>query len=477
MTRAIDGLMKWLRREDWNTPFLEVFEAHLGRACDNWDVDTEDLVSLIGAERFMTLWGCAFEDFLTRETPEGSNIVDDYLKRRGWKESASTKAYLKGLRDSVMSLYEVSDIVPGESFLARDLVRGGEPVRVSERSGTQYLKPWDRVAARIVAMPTKTVMGGGLLRFDHETSETLLGMLQRAESAAPANAAELARRLPDGFEDFAAMLGKDLSASDLLGRAAPVFTTMWLDDALRAVIDPELPELVNADGEDLVFCTLTYRLAPKVKTAAVRAVLDALGPLEPEDGGRWEWVEVRPPRGAEAPEADPETGERRRRVVWNRFDTDWVVMGELTLKHRRLSLEVNSRERAETGRRLLESALSGLVREPPDILERTPEELMAEAPPKEEREPLVSGLDPEEERALLREGLDRHYARMLEEPVPVLGGRTPMEAVRTEEGRQQAAEWLKSIENHMAHSSDSDAMAGYDIGWMWDRLGIGELRR
>ena len=28
-----------------------------------------------------------------------------------------------------MSLYEVSDVVVGESFLARDLVRGGEPVR------------------------------------------------------------------------------------------------------------------------------------------------------------------------------------------------------------------------------------------------------------------------------------------------------------------------------------------------------------
>jgi len=35
-----------------------------------------------------------------------------------------------------LSLYEVSDIVPGESFRARDLVRGGEPVLISERSAT-----------------------------------------------------------------------------------------------------------------------------------------------------------------------------------------------------------------------------------------------------------------------------------------------------------------------------------------------------
>jgi hypothetical protein len=38
-----------------------------------------------------------------------------------------------------MSLYEISDIVGGVSFLARDLVRGGDPVRVFERSATRSL--------------------------------------------------------------------------------------------------------------------------------------------------------------------------------------------------------------------------------------------------------------------------------------------------------------------------------------------------
>src|ERR1700757_1335896 len=60
-----------------------------------------------------TLWGCAFEDFLTRAIGvHGSNVVDVYLKRRGWKEGAQAKAYMKALRNSVMSLYEVSGIVP-----------------------------------------------------------------------------------------------------------------------------------------------------------------------------------------------------------------------------------------------------------------------------------------------------------------------------------------------------------------------------
>ncbi len=56
------------------------------------------------------------------------NVADEYLKRRGWKESAGARADIRALRTSVMSLYEVSDVVVGESFLARDLVIGAHAV-------------------------------------------------------------------------------------------------------------------------------------------------------------------------------------------------------------------------------------------------------------------------------------------------------------------------------------------------------------
>ena len=152
---ALSGLIKWLRREPWDDAFGELLERHLGPACDKADVPLDELGDVIGEHWAMTLWGCAFEDFLTREVEGAGNIVDDYLKRRGWNEKATNKAYMTALRSSVISLYEASDIRPGESFLARDLIRGGEPVRVSERTATHTLKPWDRIAARLVEMRRK----------------------------------------------------------------------------------------------------------------------------------------------------------------------------------------------------------------------------------------------------------------------------------------------------------------------------------
>jgi hypothetical protein len=131
---SLRGLMKWITRHEWRDRFAEVYDAHLQPACERSGVDVDEVVSILGEDFFMTtVWGSAFEDFLTRDFDGGHNIVEDYLKRRGWKESASTRAYITALRTSVASLYEVSDIIKDTSFRARDLVRGGDPILISER--------------------------------------------------------------------------------------------------------------------------------------------------------------------------------------------------------------------------------------------------------------------------------------------------------------------------------------------------------
>jgi hypothetical protein len=138
----LSNLIKWLSREDWRPLLEEVMAEHFGPAMEAFDVEFEDIDKALGGNWGTTLWGCAFEDFLTRRfEPDGRNPVETYLKRRGWKESAGARRYMTALQTSVMSLYEVSDLTPGQSLRARDLIRGGEPVLVSERSATQALTP------------------------------------------------------------------------------------------------------------------------------------------------------------------------------------------------------------------------------------------------------------------------------------------------------------------------------------------------
>src|SRR6202140_487470 len=132
---SLEGLIKWLHREEWRGRFAETFDAHLLPACELTGLEADEVVSALGEDWFTrTVWGSAFEDLLTRDFDDGTNIVDDYLKRRGWKESPSTRTYMDALRSSVPSFDEVRLIVRDKSFKARDLVQGGNPFLIIERS-------------------------------------------------------------------------------------------------------------------------------------------------------------------------------------------------------------------------------------------------------------------------------------------------------------------------------------------------------
>ena len=137
-----------------------------------------------------------------------------------------------------MSLYEASDIIPGQSFRARDLLRGGEPVPVSERSATLTLKTWDRIAARIVEHNGKMILAGGLLSFTLEAYEGLFSRLRNHASDAGA-------KRHDGASKAGALKGWRGSDEDLR-RAAPLFTSAWLFDVLPRALRVDPSELFNS---------------------------------------------------------------------------------------------------------------------------------------------------------------------------------------------------------------------------------------
>jgi hypothetical protein len=78
----------------------------------------------------------------------------------------------------------------------------------------------------------------------------------------------------------------------------------------------------------------------------------------------------------------------------------------------------------------------------------------------------------------IKEFLDGHYRQCLSQPVGMLDGKTPRQAVRSKKGREQVVAWLKYLENSTARRArDEPAAAAYDFTWMWEELGIAELRK
>jgi uncharacterized phage protein gp47/JayE len=151
-----------------------------------------------------------------------------------------------------------------------------------------------------------------------------------------------------------------------------------------------------------------------------------------------------------------------------------VVLGTLELKGKMLLLSVNSESRAERGRAMLAPVLEKLVGEP--LVERQAlAQIMADRVAN--RTAAVSSVPPEEARRIIHENLDRHYRKQLDEPIPMLGNVTPRKAAKTAAGREKLVAWLKRLENQMAQHESSEPMASYDVAWLWEELGVADLRK
>ena len=465
---TLSGLIKWLRREPWADAFEELLERHLGPACDKADVPVDDLGDVIGEHWAMTLWGCAFEDFLTREVEGAGNIVDDYLKRRGWNEKELNKAYMTTLRSSVISLYEASDIRPGESFLARDLIRGGEPVRVSERTATHTLKPWDRLAARLVEVRGKTTLTGVVLPFEHALSESLIAALGRVLARAPEQLADLIADLDIGLSPEKAASVVD--NTEMLRLAAPMVSTYWLNDTLKRMLSPAVPRVSNSDGEDMEIFALHYRLEKGVTAEKLRDALRVAPDLDPASATFWNWLA---PRNARQARVNQEG--REGLTFTSMMEHGATVLGTLELKDGTLTLHVNSEPRAKRGRAMLQPLLEGLV-STPLIQRQTLDQALAEHRMRGAA-PVSPGLPADEERRLIHAQLDTHYRQRLDEPIPMLGDISPRKAAKTAKGRGKIVSWLKFLENRTAQQDPGDPMADYDLTWLWEELGVADLRQ
>jgi hypothetical protein len=458
----LSGVRKWLEREEWAEPFNELLQLHLEAPCTAADMGIEELPDVIGDAFASNLFGCVFEDMLATEFEDGSNIVDDYLKRRGWKEAAPNKRYMTALRTSVMSLYEVSGIVRDRSFLARDLLRGGEPVLVSEKLATRDMKPWDLLAARIVKVGSKTEMAGGVLLFSREIGESIREGF-----------AELREKMRAAIQSWQEQQGGgelDPHAFDteVLRRAAFLFSNAWLESLLQKVLDPTLPMLTNSDGDTIEFTTVRYPLKPGADRKALGDGIAAIPGFRVSTDDHWDWGGLPAPS---EPRNESDDVERLEVLL----PDDSVLLATVELEGDSLRVETNSPQRAKRARALLDPIIGPFVAEP--VVEaRTVEEMMDSRPAKGELPPLP-GVSPEEERKFVHESLDRHYRAVLDQPVPALGDVSPRESAKTTDGRKRLVGWLKGLENANAQLESDSAIASYDASWLWEELGVSDQRR
>jgi hypothetical protein len=205
------------------------------------------------------------------------------------------------------------------------------------------------------------------------------------------------------------------------------------NDIAERAFNPRSPKLQNTDGEPLSPHKLVFDL-----DAPPQAAFDALKHLALD--------EQKEELLAEATR-DVDGNLTHVRFSWkkrgNKVNVEWenTVLGTIEIDGTRLTAEVNSEARAAAARKEIEAALGAHVRYRVTEIQSL-ERMLAEAREargasgsahSEEHDRLV---EIPEVRARLAEMMAAHWERWVEQPIPMLGNRTPMNAVRDPDGRE-----------------------------------------
>jgi hypothetical protein len=469
-----EGLVRWMVRGSWPEHFQQAIHEHTGFYCEAHDIDSfEELADRIGGHWVSVLNDIAFNDFLGRETEDG-NVVEQYLKRRGWKETKVARAYLEGIRDSVVSLYEVSDIVPGDSFLARDLIRDGEPFHVLERSATKTMAPWEQFAMRIVNVRGQNIIAGGLLPLKPELADDLLSEFNEMVAEAESQLKEVIDEAGAEGEFDEAISPQGVQAIALgiaLKSASSFFATAWMAATPLHPDEQTLPQLFNFDGDEVEFIQLVYRFEKGTTQAQIRKILDSEADMEAASDKVWNWVDRGQRARPNLQKALPEGGQ----MYNSQLDDGSPVLGMITLKGRTLEADISSEPRADEIKARLTDLLGDLVK-PPLMVRQTLEQAVA-AHRENGAAPDPVDLSEEEQAAIQAEVMAQHYQNILDQPIGLLDDKTPRESVRTAKGRRKIAAWLKILERNEAKARAGTSAPVYDFSWMWQELGVIELRK
>ncbi len=254
-----------------------------------------------------------------------------------------------------------------------------------------------------------------------------------------------------------------------LQETCAAFTRIWLLDTLERLHRP-LPELVNRDGEALVFCETRFPFLAEHFDEIARRLDHAPG-WDRQSRNEHTWLWLTEPQ---AITNKPQVG----MTIDALQDGQRPLSGTLELAPGVLGLTTNSRERAQRGQTVLETLLAGLIGPALSRLQ-TPEQMLAEhdahAKDRHQQAP-ADGIDPEVAAGIIQHTLDQHYRQILDEAIPALGNKTPRQCARSKKGREQVIEWLKHLENNELRRAARQGQAAYDSRWMWDELQLAKYR-
>lgn len=364
--------------------------------------------------------------------PSPDTIGAQFLRNKRSRLDSLSVKYMEAALSDPLSFWQIEAVEPERGIMARDLILGRERF-IEDVSAAQSLHKWDILLAN-----TMTVDGVCVFNIV-------------APFSLPAKVADHIKNKP--YMDFDKM-----EESEAILRLFDYdYDLIWLfQDLLDDLSNPSLPELCNTDGEAMAFTNSIYEFNPSDRLSVVEGmsrITEFEGAQEKRTGtAHFTWTE---------PSAQQSLMEN-------------VTKGTIEVRKKYIETECNSKERDILLRGKLERVLSGLISHKKTSC-KYPSDMVASgkaaAPGRRKAPPVLDLADlPEEAQAGIKEHIEKMHMNWADTPVPALGNRTPREAVKEPEGKEQVIRLINDWENMQSRMKEQQFI--FDFNKLRASLGL-----
>jgi hypothetical protein len=354
----------------------------------------------------------------------GAKTVAETMMERPIGLTEKERRVLAGMAGAARSIWQVVRIEKDKGVEAEDLLRGGR-VFITDISLSRTACPWVICPFRVYPAGPFQFIVSGWTSIPPAHKSPVVGFFKR-------RLATYRRKRPGASWD------------EFLRARADLFPR--LVEELGLFEEPRMPRLTNMDGEELIACRAEF-FAEDLDAAL--AALDGKAGFEVwEDRGK---------RGATL---------RGKTAKPGLMGDGKPIEASVSVDDDKLVLQCNSRKRLAKAKKTMLS-LPGvrLVKE----TFQTVEDLMAERP--FPHSPPETEPSPQELKEVARKFQEQYYEeRWVKDRIPALDGKTPLEMVKTPEGRERVRDLIRHMEYLAAtHQAASEK---YDFNRLRGVLGL-----
>lgn len=357
---------------------------------------------------------------------EDTRLSDWVLARGGPIMTAPQREWIEALRSTPLNVYEVLDVVPGQSITFRDLLHpDSEPLHVLERLASQTIQALDIIAARMIPEGNQHVISGAMYPFHRQQAFDVINLYRR-------EMAEFPSTNPHQAEEMLSVIIRDF----------------WL----RTLIAPfQMPELIDrSTGAPVLFVTDHYRVHSW-------PLLEQLLSGQPDVEGS-------------------------REAGWRRLCTGedemirCLASIEMGRHADRIRVSYRTQMHADEGRPWLEALLGDAVNfagreisDPEGILTHAKKASGVES---KKSTQALDDVSPELLTQALEQHLRQYYKDWADQPIPMLDDQTPRQAIETPEGLERVKFLLRTYAHDERLQALSQNRPAMSYAFLWESLGL-----